>query len=155
METSVVLGYLALAGGIFSGIMGYRAATAPRRETPEQARERIVKTDSEAMSWYRNLMEDTQKRYEELEQENAELKARIREETESHAIAISNQGAISIKRQLEYDERAAIERNRRKSAELEVAAYVLNRNELIRLLKRHAPGVEIPEVPINGNSTPI
>lgn len=154
MDSNLVLGFLTLLGTVFTGYMMYRRAALPTVvETPEQKREREAKTESEAIGWYRNLLEDTQKRYDEIEQQNDTLKLRLKEETESHAIALSNSQAVMVKRQAEYDERVAVERNRRKKAEQEVTYYVLNRNELVKLLRRHAPNIPIPEVDMNG-STP-
>lgn len=136
----------------FLGVVGN--AMILRYRSQSETRAQDVKTESETIGWYRNLLEDTQKRYDEIEQQNIDIKTRLKEEMEAHAIALSNMQAVMVKRQAEYDERVSVERNRRKKAEQEVTYYVLNRNELVRLLRRHAPNVAIPDVDMNGSSTP-
>jgi peptidoglycan hydrolase CwlO-like protein len=139
---ALISGLISLAGGYIL----YRSVVDPKRESAEQKISRLKQekqnSDNELIGWYRNLLEDIQKQYDEQEQRCEALTKTLKEEREAHEIEVGNFRAIILKRELEYKEDLKVLKNK-------LQAYQVTDAEIRRLARRHMPNVALPEVGIS------
>jgi hypothetical protein len=135
---ALISGLISLTGGYIL----YRSVVDPKRESPEQKLSRLAEekrtSDNELIGWYRNLLEDIQKQYDEQEQRCEVLTKTLKEEREAHEIEVGNFRAIILKREIEYKENL-------KRIKDELRGYQVIDYEIRRLAARHMPNVKLPE----------
>lgn len=112
-------------GTIFTGVMMYRTAYIPKGETRAQQEEREANADSIVQKTYGEILRE-----------------------------VRGTLAIREKKILEMSDELSIEKRKRYEILKERDVYAAHDLQMQRLLRRHAPKVDIPPVEVNGNSTP-
>lgn len=125
MDSGITLAVIALVGTLFTAWMMYRSAYAVRSETRVQEDEREANTESVLQKTYGEILR--------------EVRATL---------------AIREKKIIDLGDELALERRKRYEILKERDTYAAHDLKLQRLLKKHAPRVDIPMIEINGNSTP-